>query len=164
MVTMAAESATAQHALEALEARAIREKQCVTYSTSLGSGSFFVFVVFGLALPSPWKVLNGEWSSSILPSLLALGGTITRRLLCSCVRLLSIVQGDSTCVLLWWSDAFLRVCYVSTAQGVWMLSAILALKCAQVQGEELLREFSDKVHTSHTEPAVYIVLFFDIVY
>lgn len=31
------------------------------------------------------------------------------------------------------------------AQGVWVLSGILALKCAQVQGEELLREFNDKV-------------------
>lgn len=32
------------------------------------------------------------------------------------------------------------------AQGVWVLSGILALKCAQVQGEELLRELNDKVH------------------
>lgn len=78
MVTMSAESAAAQHALEALEARAIREKQRVTYSSSLGSASFFAFVVLYFALPSPWKVLNGEWSSSILPSLLALGGTRER--------------------------------------------------------------------------------------
>lgn len=62
-------------ALAALEARAIREKNLTTYSTALGSTALSLFVVLGFALPSPWKVINGEWSSSILPSLLALAGS-----------------------------------------------------------------------------------------
>ncbi|TYZ61175.1 hypothetical protein PybrP1_012391 [[Pythium] brassicae (nom. inval.)] len=96
-------------ALEALETRAIREKQLATYSPALGSVSLFSFAVLALALPSPWRVLNGEWSSRVLPSLLALLG-----------------------------------------HGVWVLSAVLALKCAQVQGGELLRELNARYFGART--------------
>uniref|UniRef100_K3X6G3 Transmembrane protein n=1 Tax=Globisporangium ultimum (strain ATCC 200006 / CBS 805.95 / DAOM BR144) TaxID=431595 RepID=K3X6G3_GLOUD len=91
------------HALDAMERDAIREKQLATYNSTLGSFAFFLSVLLHFTLPSPWKVLNGEWSSAIVPSLLAL-----------------------------------------CAHGVLVLSAILALKCAQVQGEELLRQFNEK--------------------
>ncbi|TMW63778.1 hypothetical protein Poli38472_002719 [Pythium oligandrum] len=62
-----------RQALAALEARAIRDKARLTYNTTLGSVCFFLVVVLGFSLPSPWRVLNGEWSSRFVPSLLALG-------------------------------------------------------------------------------------------
>lgn len=76
------------HALDTMETHAIREKQRTTYNATLGSFAFFLFVVLELTLPSPWKVLNGEWSSSILPSLTALGGKQRER---SAVPFLSLV-------------------------------------------------------------------------
>lgn len=93
------------HALEALEARAVREKQRSTYSSTLGSVALFAFAALWLALPSLWSVVNGDWSPRLVPSLLALLG-----------------------------------------HGVLVLSGVLALRCAQVQGLELLDEFSRKVH------------------
>lgn len=62
------------HALDAMEQSAIREKELLTYSARLGCGSFFTVCVLYLTLPSPWRVINGDYSSSILRSLLALTG------------------------------------------------------------------------------------------
>lgn len=121
------------HALEALEARAIREKQLSTFSAALGSGALFSFALLWLLLPPLWRVLNGEWSSSILPSLLALAGE------CSCCSSLSL----SSCRLVWCHEPTLYPPLLG--HGLWALSAVLALKCAQVQGGELLREFQARV-------------------
>lgn len=62
------------HALDAMEQSAIHEKELLTYSARLGCGSFFTASVLYLSLPSAWSVINGDYSSSILRSLLALAG------------------------------------------------------------------------------------------
>jgi hypothetical protein len=64
----------ARDALWALETRAIRDKERITYNATLGSICVFLVVILGLTLPSPWRVLNGDWSSSLLISLLGLAG------------------------------------------------------------------------------------------
>lgn len=94
----------AEVALAAMEARAVRDKQRTTYNSTLGSVSLFLAGALWLALPPLWRVLNGEWSARILPSLLALAG-----------------------------------------HGAMALAAVVALRCAQVQGNELLDEFYAKV-------------------
>ncbi|DAZ99052.1 TPA: hypothetical protein N0F65_010938 [Lagenidium giganteum] len=52
--------------LRALEDRATHEKERSVYNTKLCSISFFLVVTLGLSLPSPWSVLGGYWSSSII--------------------------------------------------------------------------------------------------
>lgn len=121
-------------ALDELEARAIREKQLATYNTALGSASLFSFAVLALTLPSPWRVINGEWSSRVLPSLLALCGASSS---CTC---LFARWRDTPCVCVLTTPL-----YALAGHGVWVLSAVLALKCAQVQGSELLRELHARV-------------------
>ncbi|KAJ0397460.1 hypothetical protein ATCC90586_000249 [Pythium insidiosum] len=69
---MAPRSDVGLDALAALETRAIRDKERATYNSTLGAVSFFLVAVLGLSLPSPWRVLNGDWSSSLLLSLAAL--------------------------------------------------------------------------------------------
>lgn len=61
-----------RNALASLEDHTTREKERATYNATLGAGAFFLAVVFGLTLPSPWRVINGEWSSSLLGSLVGL--------------------------------------------------------------------------------------------
>jgi hypothetical protein len=94
----------AEAALAAMEARAVRDKRRATFSPALGYVSVSLAGALWLVLPPLWRVLNGEWSARILPSLLALGG-----------------------------------------HAAMALAAVVALKCAQVQGNELLDEFYAKV-------------------
>lgn len=61
-------------ALAAMEARAVREKRRATFSAALGCGAGFLAAALWLALPPLWRVLNGDWSARVLPSLAALAG------------------------------------------------------------------------------------------
>ncbi|GLE04804.1 hypothetical protein PINS_up013783 [Pythium insidiosum] len=113
-------------ALAALETRAIREKERTTYNSTLGAVSFFLVAALGLSLPSPWRVLNGDWSSSLLLSLTALAGTAP-----SMLHRLSVVYIDVFLCLL--------------AHAVLVVSVVVAFRCAQVQGAELYDQFLDRV-------------------
>lgn len=93
-------------ALCAMETRAIRKAQLETYTSSLGSIALLMVAFLWLTLPPLWSVVNGEWSSAILPSLLATAG-----------------------------------------HGVFVVSLLLVLRVAQVQGEELFLQLSAKYLT-----------------
>ncbi|CEG42706.1 Uncharacterized conserved membrane protein [Plasmopara halstedii] len=90
-------------ALRDMETRAIREAQLETYTSNLGSVALMLAAFLWLTLPPLWSVVNGEWSSAILPSLLATAG-----------------------------------------HGVFVVSVLLVMRVAQVQGEELLIQFNAK--------------------
>ena len=61
-------------ALHAMESRAIREAKLETYTSNLGSMALLLATMLWLTLPSLWNVINGEWNTTLQPSVLTIAG------------------------------------------------------------------------------------------
>ncbi|CCI41843.1 unnamed protein product [Albugo candida] len=86
--------ADAANYLEILEADAIRTKKLQTYNTALGYWSFLLSVILAFSLPSPIRVLTGQWSLSFVACISALSGHMILLVAIACCIRCCLVQAE----------------------------------------------------------------------